>query len=145
MLLAFVAGALAPSCEASDDGGGGEGVCGSVAGYVPLCDELTACEAAIVRDCAPLELAVAPAYGDAFSSCMLALGDPMTCLDSAVAQTPSSETLSDFATTFCLECGDGAGPCEDDVQAGSGDDDLATAGRIARALSPAVLDEVVAE
>lgn len=85
---------------------------------------------------------MAPAYAEAVERCMLGLGDPMGCLSSAVGQTPSSAELSEFATTFCLECGGGAGPCEGEVQDGTASSDAARAGRLARTLDIAVLDEV---
>lgn len=142
--LASLLGAPA-GCPADEGAGASGDVCLAVGGYQPQCEDLTDCEAAIIRDCAPLQSALAPAFADAFAGCMLGLGDPMGCLIDAVVTTPSSAAVSEFATTYCLECGDGAGACEDEVGDGRGDSDEARAGRIARALHPDVLGEVTAE
>jgi hypothetical protein len=119
--------------------------CESMDGYVSSCDELNACEKAVVRDCDPLRTVLASAFVDATADCMNALGSPQSCLADAVELTPSSGALEAFAQQLCLECGDGAGACEDEVLGGDGDGPLARAGRLARVLDRGVLEDVADE
>jgi hypothetical protein len=136
---------VATSCEDPDDGRGNEGFCGTLEGYVSMCGDLSACENAIIRDCADLELAVTPTFAEATADCMRSLGAPKQCLADAAGVTPSSADVEMFAETLCLECGSGAGSCAQDVIAGTSDDPLARAGRLARVLAPSVLEAVTTE
>ena len=114
-------------------------------GYVSSCGDLNACEVAVVRDCDPLRTVLASAFVDATADCMNGLGSPQDCMADAVGLTPSSNLLEDFATQLCLECGDGAGDCEDEVISGEGSSVLARAGRLARVLSRDALEDVADE
>jgi hypothetical protein len=111
-------------------------------GYISSCGTLSPCENAIVRDCGALETTLARSFVDETTRCMRALGTPLHCFAAAFDATTSSSELERFARTLCLECGDGAGTCEAEVIAGTGEHALARAGRLARVLSPPLLEAV---
>ncbi len=131
------------ACESSDGSQGGSAdFCASLEGYVSPCDEPTACERALTRDCEPLEVILQPTIAESTAICMNALGQPQDCLDEATNASLSSPAVEGFATAMCLGCGDGSGDCEDEVLGGDDDTVLGRAGRLARVLSNDALDEV---
>lgn len=145
VVFGLVLGVIASCDEADDAEQSAASFCESMDGYVSSCGELNACEQAVVRDCDPLRGVLASAFIDATADCMNALGSPQSCMADAVDVTPSSGALESFATQLCLECGDGAGECEDEVIEGDGDGPLARAGRLARVLERATLERIADE
>jgi hypothetical protein len=146
VIAAGIAGLAGAGCEDdSHRSGGPDDFCGVMRGYISACGTLSPCESAIVRDCATVETSFATSFIEEIASCMRALGTPMHCIAEAFDTTVSSARLESFSTTICLECGSGAGPCEAEVTAGTADHALARAGRLARVLSPSLLDAVETE
>jgi len=135
---------LLAACESSDDGGTGGAAefCPSLEGYVGPCDEPNICDQALARDCGPLQAILQPDIAAEVARCMQNLGAPMDCFDRAADLSTSSALVEDFATAFCLECGDGSGTCEAEVLSGEDDTMLGQAGRLARALTREALEEV---
>jgi len=131
------------ACESSgDDGGSGAAFCPSLEGYVSPCDEPTVCERSLARDCEPLEGILLPEIAAEVADCMSALGEPMDCFVNATNASTTSPQVEDFATALCLECGDGSNACESEVLSGNADTDLSRAGRLARVLTRAALEQV---
>ena len=141
-LLGFAFG-VGWACESSESGGSGSAeFCPSLEGYVSPCDEPTTCERALARDCGALEAILQPEIADEIASCMSALGQPMDCIDRATDLSTSSSIVEDFATAFCLECGDGSSACEDELLSGDDETQNARAGRIARVLTRDALERL---
>ncbi|MCR9161527.1 MAG: hypothetical protein NXI35_12635 [bacterium] len=138
--VAFGAGL---ACESSENGDGSSGgFCPSLEGYVSPCDEPTTCARALARDCGALETILQPEIADEIASCMSALGQPMDCIDRATDLSTSSSIVEDFATAFCLECGDGSTACEEELLSGDDETPNARAGRVARVLTRDALERL---
>ncbi len=142
--LVGVALGVGLACESSDGTGGGGAAefCPSLQGYVSPCDEPTTCERALARDCGPMEEILQPEVADEVARCMSALGQPQDCFDRATDLSTTSAATEDFATAFCLECGDGSGECESEVLSGEDESAIARAGRLARVLTRDALEAV---
>lgn len=141
-LLGVVIG-VAVSCESSNEGSGGAAdFCPSLEGYVSPCDDANVCEQALARDCDPLSGVVNADFATATAECMNMLGQPQDCMADATRASTSSPRVEAFATAICLECGSGAGDCEDEVLDANDDTELGRAGRLARILTADALEAV---
>src|SRR5262245_3829518 len=81
-----------------------ERMCALAKKAIEGCAGATACDQALVTDCAAIAGMLSDPYLEAVASCIESGGSPLSCLASSTGALTPTQAHHDFATQFCKEC-----------------------------------------
>jgi hypothetical protein len=134
--------ALLAACNGGEEGDSpAQRYCSAVEIQQTTCGMASACDEAILSDCASVTSMLNDAYVDESASCVESGGGALECLvDSRAAVAPSSAHQA-FATAFCDNCGLGIDGCQETLF-DTENSELAVAGAIILPLGDSLVQKL---
>ncbi len=122
-----------------------ERVCGLIEDVVTSCESASACDLALVDDCAGVAGLLSEPLLIAAADCIDGGMAPLDCLVSAVETLAPTASHEAFAEQFCSECLFGLPGCESSFYGGDDSDDAGLAGALILPLGDELVDAIASE
>jgi len=122
-----------------------ERMCGLIKQAIEGCASATACDQAMVTDCADVAALLSDPMVAAAADCIEAGGAPLDCLASATGSLAPTAAHKAFSAKFCADCLLGVPGCEDAFYSSDGSGDSGIAGKLILPFGDKLVEGITAE